>query len=116
MAGTPPANPGTMTPESKSALGSRLGLETPPDPMAGADVVPGGDLSDADEGEMRDALSAAYDQHDGYQADARDTILMSPEGSSASEGYHLQEQSAAINDQGHLDVGPVPDRPVEERA
>jgi len=104
-----------MTPEGKSALGSRLGLESRPDPLAGASVVPDGDLSTADTGEMKSVLSAAYGEHGGYQADAHDNILASPMGSTATEGYHLSQQSAAINDQGHLDVGPVPPRPEQER-
>ena len=113
--GEPPSDPGTMTPASKAALGSRLGLETPPSPLEGSMAVPDGDLSDVNVGEVSSQLSAAYSQHDGYQSDARDNILASPMGSVASEGYHLSEQSAMVNDQGHLDVGPVPARPEEER-
>jgi len=117
MAGVPPMDPGTMTPASKSALGASLGLETPPPPLSGAGVVPDGDLSDLNVAEVRQELDDAYGQQAGFQAEARDVILASPTGSSATEGYHLDQQAEMINDQGHLDVGPVPDgAKPEERA
>jgi hypothetical protein len=122
MAGIPPMDPGTMSPADKSALGGSLGLETPPAPLSGAGVVPDGDLSAIDVGTVKSALSAAYSQFGAFDAEARDTILVTPAGSTATEGYHLEEQSKAIDAPGSgiLDVGPVPPEPVripsEERA
>jgi hypothetical protein len=116
MAGIPPNPPGTMTPVSKDALGQRLGLDSPPPVLSGAGVVPDGDLSSVNVAEVSAQLADAYSDIDGYEGEARDIILTSPAGSSASEGYHLSQQSDVINDQGHLDVGPVPERPPQERA
>jgi hypothetical protein len=110
----PPADPGTMTPQQKADLGSRLGLTTPPPPMEGAGTV-SGDLSDVNVAEVDSANAAAQSQAGAYDREAREVILESPAGSTATEGYHLQEQSASISgDGGVLDVGPVPPRPPQE--
>lgn len=110
----PPTDPGTMTPAGKAALGSRLGLTSTPSPTEGSGTVDG-NLSSVDVGAVTAADAAAQSQAAGYDREAREVILESPAGSTASEGYHLDQQSAAISgDGGVLDVPPVPGRPPQE--
>ena len=108
----PPSDPGTMTPQSKAALGARLGLDTPPSVLEGNGAV-SGDLSSVNVGEVDAANSAAMSENAAYQREVHDVILASPAGSTATEGYHLDQQSPAIRP-GGLGVGPVPDRPPQE--
>ena len=111
----PPTNPGTMTPESKAALGSSLGLNGSPSPTEGSGTVSNNNLSSVDVGAVESANSAAMSEDHAYQQQVHDIILASPAGSTATEGYHLDQQSAAINpDGGVLSVGAVPARPPQE--
>lgn len=107
----PPTDPGTMTPESKAALGARLGLDTPPSVLEGSGTAMA--VSSTDVGAVEAANSAAMSESASYQREVHDVILASPAGSTATEGYHLDEQSAAIH-AGGLGVGPVPPRPPQE--
>ncbi len=114
--GMPPSDPGTMTPAGKAALGGRLGLNTTPGPADGSGTV-SGDLSSVSTGEIEAANAAAHSQDAAYQREVHDVILASPAGSTATEGYHLDQQSAAISgDGGTLDVPDVPASPPQERA
>ena len=110
----PPSDPGTMTPQSKAALGARLGLDTPPSVLEGNGTTMA--VSGVDQGAVDAAMGAAMSQDSAYQAEVHSVILASPAGSTATEGYHLDEQSAAINTHGAgpLEVGAVPDRPPQE--
>lgn len=112
----PPVNPGVMTPDEKAALGARLGLDTPPAVTSGSGTV-SGDLSSVNVAEMQAEMADAYREDAAYQREVHDVILASPAGSTATEGYHLDEQSEALReDERPLPVGPVPDRPPQQRA
>lgn len=109
---TIPLYPGDMTPESKMALGERLGLT-------------GGEVTGPQDDVRLDDVTAAKADAEAAAAafgnEARDVILQSPAGSTATEGYHLEQQSAALTDGGgDLDVPGVPDAedypPDTERA
>lgn len=109
----PPTDPGTMTPQSKAALGARLGLDTPPSVLEGSGTTMA--VSSVDQSAVDSAMSSAMSEDASYQREVHDVILASPAGSTATEGYHLDEQSAAINPGGGvLNVGVVPPRPPQE--
>lgn len=115
--GMPPGNPGPMSPQEKAGLGGSLGLNAQPSPTSGSGTV-SGDLSSVNVGEVSSEMGDAHAESAAVQNEARDVILQSPAGSTATEGYHLDQQSEALREtESPLPVGdPDIQPPQEQRA